>query len=129
MPKLPQTLLGRTAPRTIFRGMHLGKFCLSAGFEVFSMEKILDDTTYFPFLVSFYWNLVFSWRLWDIITNSTRFCFFLCDVLYGACEVYRCSHLRLQCVQRDISSGVSSMVLSAHLTLQVCSQPHGHCCY
>lgn len=45
------------------------------------MGKCLDNTTYFSFLVTFYWNLVFSWRLWDITTSLTLLCVMCCMVL------------------------------------------------
>lgn len=43
------------------------------------MEKFLDDITYFPSLVTFYWNLIFSWGFGGIITKST---FFFFNVMY-----------------------------------------------
>lgn len=55
------------------------------------MEKFLDDITYFPSLVTFYWNLIFSWGFWGIKTNSTFFFFFFFfNVIYCSGPV-RCA--------------------------------------
>lgn len=37
------------------------------------MEKFLENITFFPSSFTFYWDLIFAWGLWGIITNSTFF--------------------------------------------------------